>query len=88
MNVLFNALNFLLATAMWLIAGRLVLQLFIRDPKNAVWQMFLISTGPPYRISRLLTGSLIPERWLWLVSLAWLLAIRIVVTVLQRSAAS
>ena len=88
MDVLFNTLNFLLATAMWLILGRLVLRLFIRNPKNAVWQVFLISTEPPYRVSRFLTGGRVPERWLWLVSLVWLLVARIVVVVLQRSAQS
>jgi hypothetical protein len=87
-DVLFNTLNFLLATAMWLILGRLVLRLFIRNPKNAVWQVFLISTEPPYRVSRFLTGGRVPERWLWLVSLVWLLVARIVVVVLQRSAQS
>lgn len=88
MNVLFNTLNFLLATAMWLILGRLVLGLFIRNPQNAVWQMFLISTDPPYRVSRFLTAGRVPENWLWLVSLAWLLVARIVVIALYRSAQS
>jgi hypothetical protein len=87
-NVLFNTLNFLLATAMWLILGRLVLGLFIRNPQNAVWQMFLISTDPPYRVSRFLTAGRVPENWLWLVSLAWLLVARIVVIALYRSAQS
>ncbi|HSF05815.1 MAG TPA: hypothetical protein VLG10_08500, partial [Methylomirabilota bacterium] len=84
-DVLFNTLNFLLATAMWLILGRLVLRLFVRNPKNAIWQVFLISTEPPYRVSRLLTGGRVPERWLWLVSLVWLLAARILVVLLQRA---
>jgi hypothetical protein len=87
-DVLFNTLNFLLATAMWLILGRLVLGLFIRNPRNAVWQMFLISTDPPYRVSRFLTAGRVPEGWLWLVSLVWLLAARIVVIALYRSAQS
>jgi hypothetical protein len=84
-DVLFNTLNFLLATAMWLILGRLVLRVFIRNPRNAVWQMFLISTAPPYRVSRLLTFGRVPEGWLWLVSLAWLLLARIAVTAVYRS---
>jgi hypothetical protein len=85
-NVLFNTLNFLLATAMWLIAGRLFLGLFIRNPKNAVWQVFVISTEPVHQVSRGLTGGQVPERWIWLVSLGWLLAARMVIVVLQRSA--
>jgi hypothetical protein len=72
--------NFLLSTAMWLILGRLVLRLFIRDQHNAVWQMFVIATDPPYRLSRALTAHRVPDRWLWLVSLVWLLAARIAVT--------
>jgi hypothetical protein len=80
--------NFVLSTAMWLILGRLVLRLFIRDPHNAVWQMFVIATDPPYRVSRLLTAHRVPERWLWLVSLAWLLAARIVVVRLAAPVAS
>jgi len=72
--------NFLLATAMWLIVGRLVLGLFVRDERNAVWQMFVIATEPPYRVSRFLTGHRLPERWIWLASLVWLLAARIALT--------
>jgi hypothetical protein len=78
-GVLLNTVNFLLATAQWLILGRLVLRLFIRNPKNAVWQLFLIATDPPYRVSRFLTGGRVPESWLWLVSLLWLLLARIAV---------
>lgn len=85
MNVLFNTLNFLLATAQWLILARLVLGLFIRNPANAVWQMVVISTEPAHRVSRSLTLGLVPERWIWLVSLAWLLVARLVVVVVQRS---
>ena len=84
MLVLFNTLNFLLATAQWLILGRLVLRLFIRNERNAVWQLFLIATDPAYRVSRALTGGRVPGRWLWLVSLAWLLVARLLVVRLQR----
>ena len=51
----FYVVNFLLATAQWLIVGRMVMRLFVRNPANAVWQMFLISTEPAYRMSRALT---------------------------------
>lgn len=85
MGVALQTANFLLATAQWLILGRLVLRLFIRNPRNAVWQMFLIATDPPYRVSRFLTGGRVPEDWLWLVSLLWLLVARIAVTSLAAS---
>jgi hypothetical protein len=78
-SVVLQTVNFLLATAQWLILGRLVLGLFIRNPQNPVWRLFLIATDPPYQVSRWLTGGRVPERWLWLVSLVWLLAARIVV---------
>jgi hypothetical protein len=84
-GVALQTANFLLATAQWLILGRLVLRLFIRNPRNAVWQMFLIATDPPYRVSRFLTGGRVPEDWLWLVSLLWLLVARIAVTSLAAS---
>jgi len=77
--------NFLLATAQWLIVGRLVMRLFVRNPANAVWQVFLISTDPAYRVSRILTNGRVPENWLWLVSLLWLLAARLAVVALQRA---
>jgi hypothetical protein len=80
MGVALQTVNFLLATAQWLILGRLVLRLFIRNPQNAVWQVFLIATDPPYRVSRFLTGGRVPENWLWLVSLLWLMVVRIGVT--------
>jgi len=80
--------NFLLATAQWLIVGRLVMRLFVRNPANAVWQVFLISTDPAYRVSRILTGWRVPENWLWLVSLLWLFAARIAVVALQRALVS
>jgi hypothetical protein len=85
MGVALQTANFLLATAQWLILGRLVLGLFIRNPRNAVWQMFLIATDPPYRVSRFLTGGRVPEGWLWLVSLLWLLVARIAVVRLAGS---
>jgi hypothetical protein len=80
----FQVVNYLLATAQWLIAGRLVMGLFVRNPANAVWQVFLIATEPPYRVSRLLTGGRVPERWLWLVSLVWLMVARVVVIKLRN----
>jgi hypothetical protein len=76
--------NFLLATAQWLIVGRMVMRLFVRNPANAVWQVFLISTEPAYRVSRALTLGRVPERWLWLVSLLWLFAARLAVVAIQR----
>jgi hypothetical protein len=79
-GIALQTLNFLLATAQWLIVGRLVLGVFIRNPGNPVWQVFLVATAPPYRVSRLLTGGRVPERWLWLPSLAWLLVARLLVT--------
>ena len=79
MNMAVVVVNMLLATAMWLIVGRLVLRVFIRNPANPVWQMFLIATEPPYRVSRALTGWRVPERWIWLVSLVWLFAARLLV---------
>ena len=85
MGVALQTANFLLATAQWLILGRLVLRLFIRNPQNAVWQMFLIATDPPYRVSRFLTGGRVPESWIWLVSLLWLMVARIVLTRLAAS---
>jgi hypothetical protein len=78
-SVALQTLNFLLATAQWLILGRLALGLFVKNPRNAVWQIFLVATDPPHRVSRFLTGGRVPDRWLWLVSLAWLLAARLVI---------
>jgi len=80
----FQVVNYLLATAQWLIAGRLVMGLFVRNPTNAVWQVFLIATDPPYRVSRVLTGGRVPERWLWLVSLVWLMVARVAVIKLRN----
>jgi hypothetical protein len=86
--IIFYVANFLLATAQWLIVGRLVMRPLIRNPANAVWQVFLVATEPAYRVSRLLTGGRAPERWLWLVSLAWLFVARLAVVVLQRALTS
>lgn len=80
MNVAVSVVNFLLSTAMWFILGRLVLRIFIRNEQNPIWQMFLIITEPPYRVSRVITAGRVSERWVWLVSLAWLLAARILIT--------
>lgn len=77
MAALVYVVNFLLATAMWLIVGRLFLAPFIRNESNAVWQMFVIATEPPYRVSRFITGRRLSERWMALVSLAWLFAARL-----------
>jgi hypothetical protein len=85
MMVVLQTLNYLLATAMWFILGRLCLRLFIRNTHNPVWQLFLIVTEPLYRVSRSLTGERLSERWYWLVSLVWLLIARYVITRLQIS---
>jgi hypothetical protein len=85
MIVVLQTLNYLLATAMWFILGRLVLRLFIRNQQNPVWQLFLIVTEPLYRVSRALTQQRLPERWCWLVSLVWLLLTRYVVARVQSS---
>ena len=84
MNTALNAVNFLLATAQWLIVGRLVMRVFLRNEANAVWQVFLISTEPVYRLTRTLAAGKLPERWVWLASLVWLLIARIVVVLVQR----
>lgn len=81
----FYVVNFLLATAQWLIVGRLVMRPLVRNPANAVWQVFLVSTEPVYRVSRALTLGRVPERWLWLVSLLWLFVARLAVIVTQRA---
>ena len=85
MTAILYVANFLLATAQWLIVGRLVMRPFVRNERNAVWQVFLIATAPPYSVSRMLTVGRVPERWLWLVSLVWLLAARVAVIGMQRS---
>jgi hypothetical protein len=86
-DVVVTVLNILLATAMWFILGRLVLRLFIRNPANAIWQMFLIITEPPYRVSRAITAGRVPEGWIWLVSLVWLFAARLALTRLYTALA-
>ena len=48
--------------------------------------MFLITTEPLYRMSRALTARARAERWLWLVSLAWLLLARLALVVLGSPA--
>ena len=83
----FYVVNFLLATAQWLIVGRLVMRPLVRNPANGVWQVFLIATEPAYRVSRVLTLGRVPEHWLWLVSLLWLFAARLAVVAVQRSLA-
>ena len=88
MTDVFYVINFLLATAQWLIVGRMVMRPLVRNPANAVWQVFLISTEPAYRVSRVLTLGRVPERWLWLVSLVWLFAARVAVVALQRALAA
>lgn len=84
MDFAFQVVNYLLATAQWLIIGRLVMGLFVRNPRNAVWQVFLIATEPPYRVSRLLAGGRLPERWVWLVSLVWLMVARLAIIKLRN----
>ena len=83
-----QTVNYFLATAQWLILGRLVLGLFIRNPANAVWQVFVISTEPPHRVSRALTRGRLGERWIPLVSLVWLLLARLAVHAARRSLAA
>lgn len=73
-----RAAVFLVDTATWLILARALVQPLIRNPKGAFWQVFLIATEPVFRVSRLLSARRVPERWIWLVSLAWLTVVRII----------
>lgn len=75
---------FVVDTATWLILAHVLVQPLIRNPKGAFWQVFLIATEPVFRVSRLLSAGRVPERWIWLVSLAWLMAVRIVVKLQLR----
>lgn len=84
MDFALQTVNYLLATAQWLIVGRFVLGLFIRNPANAVWQVFVISTEPPHRVSRALTGGRVRESWIPLVSLVWLFVARLAVHAVRR----
>lgn len=84
LDFLLRAVVFLVDTATWLILARALVQPLIRNPKGAFWQVFLIATEPVFRVGRLLSAGRVPERWIWLVSLAWLMAVRIVVKLQLR----
>lgn len=75
---------FLVDTATWLILARALVQPLIRNPRGAFWQVFVIATEPVFRVSRLLSAGRVPERWVWLVSLAWLTVVRIIVKLQLR----
>ena len=84
LDFLLRAVLFLVDTATWLILARALVQPLIRNPKGAFWQVFVIATEPVFRVSRLLSAGRVPERWIWLVSLAWLTVVRIVVKLQLR----
>jgi hypothetical protein len=84
LDFLLRAVVFLVDTATWLILARVLVQPLIRNPKGAFWQVFLIATEPVFRVSRLLFAGRVPERWIWLFSLAWLMVVRIVVKLQLR----
>ena len=52
-----DALNILLFAAMSFVIFRLVIGMFIRNEQNPVWQALLVVTGPPYSVTRALTGG-------------------------------
>lgn len=84
LDFLLRAMVFLVDTATWLILARALVQPLIRNPKGAFWQVFLIATEPVFRVTRLISAGQVPERWIWLVSLAWLTVVRIVVKLQLR----
>ncbi|MHB8764159.1 MAG: hypothetical protein ACYDA8_07475 [Deferrisomatales bacterium] len=82
MTLLLHALNYLLATAMWFVLGRLFLSMFIRNVKNPIWQLFLLLTDPVYRLTARMTGNRVPEQWLGPVSILWLVLGRVLLVAL------
>ncbi len=77
MTTLLVAFNYLLATAMWFVLGRMFMGLFIRNPRNPVWQLFLLLTDPVYRVTRWLTRDRVPEKWLGVTTILWLVVGRV-----------
>ena len=84
LDFLLRVVLYLVDTATWLILARVLVQPLIRNPKGAFWQVFLIATEPVFRVSRLLSAGRVPEKWIWLVSLAWLMVVRIVLKLQLR----
>ncbi len=72
-------LNYLLAIAMWFVIGRLTLGLFIRNPKNPVWQLFLLLTDPVYTITRKISFDRVPENLMGLATIVWIIIARFLV---------
>lgn len=78
-SIISQGLNFLLATAMWFVIGRMFMGLFIKNQKNPVWQFFLLITEPVYKVSRFLTANRVSDKWLGLISIIWLITARILI---------
>jgi hypothetical protein len=71
-----DVLNILLFAAMSFVIFRLVIGMFIRNEQNPVWQALLVVTGPPYSVTRALTGGRLPERWVPALTLVWIVVVR------------
>ncbi len=45
-------LNYTLSFLMWLVIGRAILSIFIKDPKNPIFGIFFMATEPIYKLVR------------------------------------
>jgi uncharacterized protein YggT (Ycf19 family) len=58
MRLLVEVLNFMLATAMWLIVGRVILQVIAGSGANPVLRVLAMATDPVYALIRRIAPQL------------------------------
>lgn len=78
----FMVVNFLLATLMYLMLGRLVLRLLLGSQESGIVQRaFARGTAPVVVAVRLVTPRRVPDTLLLLFAAAWLVVLRVMLVV-------
>jgi YggT family protein len=81
----FQVPNLLIAMAMYSIAARFVLSLFMPpDSDKVIWTVFVQITEPVLKPVRMITPQIVPERLIYIFAFLWLFALRIVFYVVMR----
>lgn len=76
--LLYQALNFVLAMAMYTLIGRFLLSLaFDPEDPRVIWRVFRQVTDPILAVVRLVTPRIVADRIVVLFAIVWLLLLRV-----------
>ncbi len=82
----FHLPNFALAALTYTVIGRYILSLFFRpDSDLVIWRVFCQITNPVLKAVRYVTPQAVPSPMLMLLTIVWLMLLRVILFFVTRS---